>query len=73
MLITVAMATRQERIDTFVHEGAPSADQPLEILCEDRVGTTSFHSCVDGTTACGKRDYGQAIEATVIGWRVRTQ
>jgi hypothetical protein len=33
------MATRQERIDVFVHEGTPPTDRPLEILCEDHVGT----------------------------------
>jgi hypothetical protein len=33
------MATRQERIDTFDHEGSPPTDEPLEILCEDHVGT----------------------------------
>ena len=33
------MAARQERIDAFIHEGSPPTDQPLEILCEDHVGT----------------------------------
>jgi len=33
------MAARQERIDAFIHEESPPADQPLEILCEDHVGT----------------------------------
>jgi hypothetical protein len=33
------MATRQERIDAFVHQGTPPTDRPLEILCEDHVGT----------------------------------
>ena len=33
------MAARQERIDAFIHKGSPPADQPLEILCEDHVGT----------------------------------
>jgi hypothetical protein len=33
------MATRQQRLDAFVHEGDPPADQPLELLCEDHVGT----------------------------------
>jgi hypothetical protein len=66
LLVKVAMATRRERIDAFLHEGEPPTNQPLEILCEDHVGSTSFHSCVDGRTAFGKR-----IEAAVIGWRVR--
>ena len=33
------MATRQERLDDFDHEGSPPKDQQLEILCEDHVGT----------------------------------
>jgi hypothetical protein len=33
------MVTRQERIDAFTHQGAPPANQPLEVLCEDHVGT----------------------------------
>jgi hypothetical protein len=39
LLVKVAMATRQERIDAFTHEGVPPTHQPLEILCEDHVGT----------------------------------
>jgi hypothetical protein len=33
------LVTRQERIDDFIHEGSPPNDQPLQILCEDHVGT----------------------------------
>ena len=33
------MVTRQERIDDFIHKGSPPIDQPLQILCEDHVGT----------------------------------
>jgi len=33
------MATRQQRIGDFTHDGVPPADQPLELLCEDHVGT----------------------------------
>jgi hypothetical protein len=36
---TFPVVTRQERIDDFDHEGTPPADQPLQILCEDHVGT----------------------------------
>jgi hypothetical protein len=35
------MATRQERLDDFDHEGSPPKDQPLEILCEDHVGSAA--------------------------------
>ena len=37
--IKSTMATRKKRIDAFSHEGVPPADLPLEVLCEDRVGT----------------------------------
>src|SRR6266478_2828937 len=33
------MATRQQRMDAFIHEGEPPADRILELLCEDHVGT----------------------------------
>ena len=39
------MATRQERIDAFTHQRVPPADQPLELLCEDHVGT-ALENCV---------------------------
>ena len=33
------MATRQQRLDAFAHDGEPPAHEPLELLCEDHVGT----------------------------------
>src|SRR5262245_23695556 len=33
------LATRQERIDDFIHEGRPCNDESLQILCKDHVGT----------------------------------
>jgi hypothetical protein len=67
---TELMATRQQRIDAFDHEGSPPTNQPLEILCEDHVGTyvipflCRWH---DGIWENAKTS--QRIEATVIGWR----
>jgi hypothetical protein len=64
------MATRQERIDAFDHEGSPPTDEPLEILCEDHVGTyvipflCRWHDGVWQSVETGSR-----IEAAVIGWR----
>jgi hypothetical protein len=66
------MATRQERIGAFTHDGVPPAEQPLELLCEDHVGTDvipfpcrwrggSWQSVATSTP----------IEATVVGWRAR--
>ncbi len=64
------MATRQERIDAYSHDGTPPADQPLELLCEDHVGTYVI------PFLCRWREGGwhsfngnDRIEATVVGWR----
>ena len=64
------MAARQERIDAFIHEGSPPADQPLEILCEDHVGTYVIPflcQWTEGTWQNAKTR--RRIEAVVIGWR----
>ena len=51
LLIDTAMPTRQQRISAFIHEGDPPTDQPLELLCEDHVGTYVIPFLV---TALGK-------------------
>ena len=68
------MATRQERIDAYTHDGTPPADQPLELLCEDHVGTYVI------PFLCQWRDgfwhslnTNDRIEATVVGWRIPRQ
>ena len=64
------MATRQERIDAFTHERVPPEDQPLEVLCEDHVGTYVIpFLCRWSSGAWHSVDTGSSIEATVIGWR----
>lgn len=66
------MATRQERIDAFTHQGVPPADQPLELLCEDHVGTYVIpFLCRWSSGAWHNADTSSPIEATVVGWRVR--
>ena len=68
------MATRQQRIDEFTHDGAPPADQPLEILCEDHVGTYLVpFPCRWTGDNWTNADSGERIEAAVIGWRARAQ
>jgi hypothetical protein len=64
------MVARQERIDAFDHEGSPPTDQPLEILCEDHIGTYLIPFLCqwsDGTWQNAKTR--RSIEAAVIGWR----
>jgi hypothetical protein len=64
------MATRQERIDEFSHDGTPPADQPFELLCEDHVGTYVIpFLCRWHDSAWQSLDTDKCIEATVIGWR----
>ena len=47
------MVTRQERIDAFTHQGVPPANQPLEVLCEDHVGTYVIPFLADGVAVLG--------------------
>jgi hypothetical protein len=64
------LVTRQERIDDFIHEGSPPNDQPLQILCEDHVGTYVIpFPCRwrDGLWENAKTS--RRIEATVVAWR----
>jgi hypothetical protein len=64
------MATRQRRIDDFTHEGEPPAEEPLEILCEDHVGTYVIPFLCRWSSGDWKNvATGARIEATVIGWR----
>ena len=67
---TTKLVTRQERIDDFIHEGSPPNNQPLQILCEDHVGTYVIpFPCRwrDGLWENAKTS--RRIEATVVGWR----
>ena len=68
------LTTCQERIDDFIHEGSPPNDQPLQILCEDHVGTyVILFPCRwrDGIWENAKTS--RSIEATVVGWRLWTK
>jgi hypothetical protein len=66
------MVTRQQRIDAFTHQGVPPANRPLEVLCEDHVGTYVIpFLCRWNSGAWHSVDTGSPIEVTVIGWRVR--
>jgi hypothetical protein len=66
------MATRQQRLDEFAHDGDPPVDQPFELLCEDHVGTYVVpFLCRWSDAAWQSVETGELIQATVIGWRVR--
>ena len=64
------MNTRERRLAEFDSEGEPTADVPMELLCQDRSGTYQL------PFACLWRDgrwinaaTGEAIGAEVVGWR----
>jgi hypothetical protein len=64
------LVTRQERIDDFVHDRAPSTNEPLQLLCEDHRGTYVLPFLCrwrDGKWQNAKTS--RLIEAEVIGWR----
>jgi hypothetical protein len=64
------MAGRQERIDAFIHEGSPPIGEPLEILCEDHVGTYVIPFLCQWTEGAWQNvKTRRRIEAVVIGWR----
>jgi hypothetical protein len=64
------MAARQERIDAFSHGGSPPADEPLELLCEDHIGTYVIpFLCRWRNGTWQSFDTHKRIEATVLGWR----
>ena len=66
------MATRQQRLDAFRHDGDPPPDRPLELLCEDHVGTYVVPFLCRWTDAAWHSvETGERILATVIGWRTR--
>ena len=68
------MAARRERIDAFIHHGTPPTNQPLELLCEDHVGTYVIpFLCRWRNGAWQNLDTDKRIEATVLGWRVPRQ
>ena len=65
------MVTRAYRLSEFDSEGAPPAELPLQLLCEDHCGTYVLpYACRWSDGAWWNVQSGQRIEATIIGWRV---
>jgi hypothetical protein len=66
------MATRQERLNAFTHDGDPPMNEPLELLCEDHVGTYVVpFPCRWTSEHWQSAETGERILATVLGWRPR--
>jgi hypothetical protein len=65
-----ARASRQQRLDHFGGEGEPPAGEPIELLCEDHVGTYVVpFPCQWVDRAWRNFKSGEPIEARVVGWR----
>ena len=64
---------RQFRLDDFPGEGTPPVDIPCDVLCEDHVGTyrLPFPCSWSGEFWLNART-GEAIEGTVVAWRLKT-
>ena len=65
------MATREKRLAQFDGFGSPPPGLAVEVLCEDHSGTYKLpFACrfVDGRWR--NDESGDAVEATVIGWRL---
>jgi len=68
------VATRQERVDAFNSEGEPPPDYPVELLCEDHVGTYVLpFPCRWTQHAWQNMATGQQIECKVLGWRTTAE
>jgi hypothetical protein len=66
------MATRQQRLNAFAHDGDPPMDQPLELLCENHVGTYVVPFLCRWTSEHWQSvETGESIQVTVLGWRAR--
>jgi len=66
------MATRDHRLAEFNGQGEPPAGAPVELLCEDHVGTYVVpflcHWMAGGWRGIKS---GEPIEAAVVGWRTK--
>jgi hypothetical protein len=66
------MATRERRLAEFDGEGAPPPDRQVQVLCEDHSGTYQLpFACRFVEGEWRNAESGGAVEATVVGWRVR--
>jgi hypothetical protein len=65
-----AMATRERRLAEFDGAGEPPAGLPVQVLCEDQSGTYQLpFACHYSNGLWRNHASGDALEATVIGWR----
>ena len=64
------MATREKRLAQFDGIGEPPPDQPVEVLCEDHSGLTSFRLPAALSTANGATKNRRSGRGYGRGWRM---
>ena len=64
------MATRQFRLSEFNSDHNPPPDEPVQVLCEDHVGTYLLpFPCVWHDDCWHNPKSGERITAQIVGWR----
>ncbi len=64
------MVTRDIRLTDFTTIGEPPHDSPVQLLCEDHVGTYLIPFPCEWTDGTWRNQAtGEIITGTVIGWR----
>jgi hypothetical protein len=64
------MATRKNRLNDFITDRDPPPDYPVQVLCEDHVGTYLIRFPCQRTDGTWRNQAtGEVIAGTVIGWR----
>jgi hypothetical protein len=62
--------TRRSRLDEFVTNHHPTADRPVQLLCEDHVGTYVIpFPCQYTAGEWVNTATGERIQGNVVGWR----
>lgn len=65
------MATRERRLAEFNGQGTPSPDQTVQVLCEDHSGTYQLpFACRFAEGKWRNAVTDDAVEATIVGWRL---
>lgn len=64
------MATRVQRLAQFNGHGNPPANEPVQVLCEDKSGTYQLpFACRWENGEWRNCESGGIVEASVVGWR----
>lgn len=65
------MVTRERRLAEFDGVGTPPPQTSVEVLCEDHSGTYRLpFPCQWNETGWRNAESGDAVIATVVGWRL---